>query len=138
MVEGQIMTKIAWIEDDYEEISSLVRLLELDGVEIPKYRTLRDVEDHIEDVLSCDAIILDIILPPIKEDDPHQGISVLKMLREKYSYKKPVVVCSVVRAPGIIAELRKLDVLDDNILSKPIRPSMLAKTVKKALEIEED
>ena len=37
------MTKIAWIEDDYDEISSLVRLLELDGYIIPRYRTRQDV-----------------------------------------------------------------------------------------------
>ncbi len=127
------MPKIAWIEDDYDEISSLVRLLELDGYEIPRYRTRQDVEKSIEEIVSCDGMILDIILPPIKEDDPHQGISILKMLREKYNYDKPVVVCTVVRAPGVIDKLRKLGVLNGNILHKPVRPSIVAATVKKAL-----
>jgi len=126
------MSKVAWIEDDYDEISSLVKLLELDGYEIPRYRTRPDVDNSIKTILSCDAIILDIILPPIKED-PYQGLSVLKMLREQYDYNKPVVVCTVVRAPGIIDKLRRLGVLDENILHKPVRPSKLAATVKKAL-----
>lgn len=127
------MPKIAWIEDDYEEISSLVRLLELDGFQIPRYRTRPDVEKSIEEILSCDGILLDIILPPIKEDDPHQGISILKMLREKYEYNKPVVVCTVVRAPGVLDSLRKLGVQNGNILHKPVRPSRLTEVVKKAL-----
>jgi len=127
------MTKIAWIEDDYDEISSLVRLLELDGYVIPRYRTRQDVEKSIEEIVSCDGLILDIILPPIEEGDPHQGISILKMLREKYNYNKPVVVCTVVRAPAVIDKLRKLGVLNGNILHKPVRPSILASTVKKAL-----
>jgi DNA-binding response OmpR family regulator len=126
------MSKIAWIEDDIDEISSLVRLLELDGYEIPRYRTRSDVDKYIEEILSCDAIILDIILPPI-EEDPHQGLSILKILRERYHYNKPVVVCSVVRAPGVMDELRKFGVSNGNVLHKPVRPSVLTATVKKAL-----
>ena len=132
------MSKIAWIEDDYDEISSLVRLLELDGYEIPRYRTRPDVDKSIEEILSCDAIILDIILPPVKEDNPHQGLSILKILREQYDYKKPVVVCTVVRAPGVMTELRRLGVPDENILHKPVRPSVLTKVVKKALGSEKE
>ena len=130
------MSKIAWIEDDYDEISSLVRLLELDGYEIPRYRTRSDVDKSVDEILSCDAIILDIILPPIKEEDPYQGLSILKMLREQYNYDKPVVVCTVVRAPGIMDKLRRLGIIDENILHKPVRPSKLTETVKKALVLE--
>jgi CheY-like chemotaxis protein len=130
------MTKIAWIEDDYDEISSLVRLLELDGYIIPRYRTRQDVEKSMEEIVSCDGLILDIILPPIEEGNPHQGISILKILREKYDYNKPVVVCTVVRAPAIIESLNKLGVPNGNILHKPVRPSVLALTVKKALGLQ--
>lgn len=127
------MTKIAWIEDDYEAISSLVRLLELDGCEIPVYRNRADVEKSLEEILLCDAIILDIIFPPIVEDDPYQGVSVLRMLKEKHKYDKPVIICSVVRAPGVMDALRRLGISNENILNKPVRPSVLAATVKKAL-----
>ena len=127
------MPKIAWIEDDYDEISSLVRLLELDGFDIPRYRSRHDVDKSIDEILSCDAIILDIILPPIMEESPHQGLSILKILREKYHYEKPVVVCSVVRAPGVMDELRKLGVSNGNILHKPVRPSVLTAAVKRAI-----
>jgi|ERR671925_1779860 DNA-binding response OmpR family regulator len=126
------MPKIAWIEDDHDEISSLVRLLELDGFEIPRYRTRSDVDQSLEEILSCDAIILDIILPPT-EEEPYQGLAILKILRENYHYDKPVVVCSVVRAPRVMDELHKFDVSNGNILHKPVRPSVLALTVKKAL-----
>jgi len=130
------MSKIAWIEDDSDEIASLVRLLELDGYEIPRYRARPAVDNSIDQILACDAIILDIILPPIKEDEPHQGLSILKMLREQYNYDKPVVVCTVVRAPGVIDNLRRLGVLNGNIVHKPVRPSVLTAVVKKALDEE--
>ncbi len=126
------MLKVAWIEDDYDEISSLVGILELDGYEIPRYRTRPDVDKSIEEILSCDAIILDIILPPT-EDEPYQGLSILRILRQVHHYEKPVIVCSLVRAPGVMDELRKLGVSNGNILHKPVRPSVLAATVKKAL-----
>jgi CheY-like chemotaxis protein len=130
--KGLAMSKIAWIEDDHEEISSLVRLLELDGYEIPRYTNRAEVDTSIENILSCDAILLDIILPPV-EEDPYQGLSILKMLREQYNYDKSVVVCTVVRTPGVLDNIRKLGVLNENILHKPVRPSVLTKVVKKAL-----
>jgi len=126
------MTKIAWIEDDYEEISSLVRLLELDNFEVARYRTRNDVEEKIGDILTCDAIILDVVLPPITEDEPHQGVSILKLLRQKYHYTNPVVVCSAVRTPGVIESLQKLKV--SAILHKPLRPSVLYAEVKKFVQ----
>ncbi len=127
------MTTVAWIEDDYEEIAALVSLLVADGYEIKRFRTREDVETRMEEVRVCDALLLDIILPPIKDDNPHQGLSILRKLRDEFGYNKPVVVCSVVRAPGIMDELHKLGVAKENILHKPVRPSVLTKAVKKAL-----
>ncbi len=126
------MAKIAWIEDDSEEISSLVRLLELDNFEVARYRTRNEVEEKIGDILISEAIILDMILPPVTEDEPYQGISILKLLRQRYHYANPVVVCSVVRASGIIATLNNLNV--SAILHKPLRPSVLYEEVKKLVQ----
>ena len=126
------MSKIAWIEDDHPEIPSLVRLLELDGHDIPRYRTSQDVEEHLAEICQCDAIILDIILPPTN-DDPYQGLSVLKKLREKCNYSAPVIVCSVVRNPNVLQALNELGVPGSWILHKPVRPSVLHDVVTKAL-----
>jgi CheY-like chemotaxis protein len=127
------MTTISWLEDDHEEIAALVYLLEADNYVIKRYRTRNDVDSHIEEICQSDAILLDIILPPVIENEPHQGVSILRRLREELGYNKPVVVCSVVRAPGIIKELHKLGVPDEYILPKPVRPSVLTSIVKKAL-----
>jgi DNA-binding NarL/FixJ family response regulator len=108
------MSKIAWIEDDHDEIPSLVRLLELD--------------EH--NICGCDAVILDIILPPAT-DDLYQGVSVLRKLREECKYSGPVVICSVVRNPDVLKAVRELGVSD--ILHKPVRPSKLYDAVKKVL-----
>ena len=125
------MARIAWIEDDHERIGSLVKLLENDGHTILPYGSWPAVEEQIETICKCDAIILDIILPPV-EDDPYLGLSVLEQLRDKHNYRGPVVVCSRVKNPVVIHHLRELNVTD--ILHKPVRPSRLYDVVKKALE----
>jgi DNA-binding response OmpR family regulator len=121
------MRKIAWIEDEADAISSLVRLLELNNYEVARYRTREDVDEKIGEIILADAIILDLVLPPATEEEPYQGISILKQLRQIYHYINPVVVCSVVRTPDIIATLTDMDV--SAILHKPIRPSVLFEVV---------
>lgn len=125
------MARIAWIEDDHEKISSLVRLLERDGHIILPYSSWREVKEQIETIRACDIIILDIILPPV-EDDPYLGLSVLALLRNEHGYGAPVVVCSRVKNPVVLRELRELGVTE--ILRKPVRPSVLYDVVTKALE----
>jgi DNA-binding response OmpR family regulator len=124
------MSKIAWIEDDHDEIPSLVRLLELDEHNILRYRTCQEVEEDLEEICGCDAVILDIILPPAT-DDLYQGVSVLRKLREECKYSGPVVICSVVRNPDVLKAVRELGVSD--ILHKPVRPSKLYDAMTKAL-----
>jgi CheY-like chemotaxis protein len=124
------MARIAWIEDDHEKIHSLVRLLEREGHTILPYSSWQEVKDQIETVCACDAIILDIILPPV-EDDPYLGLSVLEQLRKEHGYQGPVVVCSRVQNPVVLHELQELGVTE--ILRKPVRPSVLYEVVTKAL-----
>ena len=125
------MARIAWIEDDHERISSLVRPLENDGHIVLPYGTWQEVEKQIEVICSCDAVILDIILPPV-EDDPYMGLSILDQLRHQHNYRGPVVVCSRVKNPVVIHHLWELNVTD--ILNKPVRPSALYDSVTKALK----
>jgi len=125
------MARIAWIEDDHKRISSLVKLLENDGHSIVPCGSWQEVEKQIKIVCECDVIILDIILPPV-EDDPYSGLSVLRYLREQHGYRGPVVVCSRVRNPIVLEQLRELGVAD--IVHKPVRPSVLHGIVTKALD----
>lgn len=125
------MARIAWIEDDHDRISSLVRLLERDGHKILPYSSWQEVKEQIETICACDAIILDIILPPT-EDDPYLGLSVLEQLREEHGYQGPVVVCSRVKNPVVLNQLQELGATE--ILRKPARPSVLYDVVTKALE----
>jgi CheY-like chemotaxis protein len=125
------MAHIAWIEDDHDRIGSLVKLLERDGHTILPYSSWQEVKEQTETICACDAIILDIILPPV-EDDPYLGLSVLEQLREEHGYQGPVVVCSRVKNPVVINRLQELGVME--ILRKPVRPSVLYNAVTKALE----
>jgi CheY-like chemotaxis protein len=124
------MARIAWIEDDHEKIGSLVTLLERDGHTILPYASWQEVKQNIEMICQCDAIILDIILPPI-EEDPYLGLSILQQLREKHTYQRPVVVCSRVKNPVVLQELEELGITQ--ILRKPTRPSVLYQVVTEAL-----
>ena len=125
--------KIVWIEDDYDEIPAMVRLFELDNHEIKRYRTRSDVKNDREYVCDCDVIILDIILPSI-EDEPYQGVWVLRDLRQEWGYDGPVVVCTVVKNPEVMTALEKLGVTC--ILIKPVRPSVLYNQVNMVWQIE--
>ena len=125
------MSTIMWIEDDHSEMPALVGVLEKAGHDIPRYRTYTEVIDRLEEVCQCDAVILDVILPPIN-DNPYNGVIVLKKLREHCEKNIPVVVCTVVRNPAIIETLYKLGVSE--ILHKPVRPTKLAEAVTRAIQ----
>jgi DNA-binding response OmpR family regulator len=120
------MKRIAWIEDDSNDISALVEPLEMAGYEVLRFRTVSEVDKDIEKICKCDAVILDILLPP-KSENPFQGIAVLRKLREEKNYQKPVVVCTVVKTDGVIETLKLIGVSE--IIHKPVRPSKLRDTV---------
>lgn len=124
------MARIAWIEDDHEKIRSLVKLLDAQGHTILPYKSWQEVKQNIETICRCDAVILDIILPPVN-DDPYLGLSILRQLREEHEYQKPIVVCSRVKNPAVLRELEQLGVTQ--ILRKPVRPSELYQAVTEAL-----
>ena len=124
------MARIAWIEDDHERIGSLMALLKRDGHTILPFGSWQEVEERVETICTCDAIVLDIILPQV-EDDPYLGLSVLEQLRGKHGYQGPVVVCSRVQNPVVLHRLGELGVTE--ILLKPVRPSLLYDAVTRVL-----
>lgn len=125
------MAVIAWVEDDHEKIGALVKLLEREH-EIRRYSSWKEVDEKIEEILQTDALILDIILPPI-DDGPYRGVDVLTKLRQQ-GYQKPVIICSHVKNQNVYENLIKLGVQDGNILRKPVRPSKLYEVVTQALD----
>lgn len=127
---------IAWIEDDYKTIGALTRLLQDAGHKIVTYGSWQEVKKKIEDVLAADAIILDIILPPI-EEGPYTGVRLLRQLRQEHKYSGPVIVCTGVRNPEVHAELENM-LGATGILRKPVRPSELFDKVIDALMKQEE
>jgi CheY-like chemotaxis protein len=89
------------------------------------------VDENLEEICGCDAVILDIILPPATRDNPYRGVSVLRKLRQHCKHGVPVVVVTVVRNPHVIEALEELGV--SAILRKPVRPSKLYEEVAKLL-----
>jgi CheY-like chemotaxis protein len=132
------MTKqIVWIEDDANIIWSVVRPLEDRGYKIIAVESMREALERIEELRSCDLILLDVILPAGDErweKEHHIGVHLLRKLREQ-AVTTPVLAFTVVGKPETRKALRELGVKD--ILNKPILPSELERAVLAILGEEE-
>jgi CheY-like chemotaxis protein len=117
---------IAWIEDDIDVIDPVVKPLRQVGFQILEFRTYSEAVAHLEELSSCDLILLDLILPPGMEevsDSKYLGLELLKYLR-KANIKAPVVIFSVV-AEIIDITREELQELNATTVSKPVRPLQL-------------
>lgn len=123
--------KIAWIDDDTEVIDPVIGLLVKDNHEIIRIRTVREALDSVAVLQACDAILLDMILPPGPGNEDlgeYAGLELLRKLRQEYQVEVPVVILSVVDARKIEDQLEPLRVAD--YLRKPA----LRMEVKQAVE----
>lgn len=124
------MAAIAWIDDDHERINDLMTFLRRAGHTISTYKSWAEVREQLEQICQSDAIILDIILPPV-DDDPYLGLPILAQLREERGYTRPIIVCSRVKNPDVLRQLHELGVA--KILHKPALPSELYDAVIEVL-----
>ncbi len=127
--------KIAWIEDDIDIIEPVIRPLKRAGYEFLELGSVKDVLDNLDDVRTCDLILLDMILPTGAVEGTfgrYPGLKLLKMFREELSIDIPSVVLTVVTNEDTITELKDFGALD--IILKPVLPSELRERVLKALK----
>lgn len=108
------MRQVVWLDDDYDTIGSLVKLLQRDGHRVLRLRTVSEALDHVNDILDCDLLILDVLLPPgqaaMANEDHYRGRTLLRTLREEWGFDRPVIVCSIVAKTELDAELEALGV----------------------------
>ena len=121
---------IVWIEDDIDVIDPVVDPLRKSGFNILPLRNYTEAKDHLEEIRNCDLILIDLILPPGREeqenDQEYLGLKLLKFLRHE-EIQIPVIAFSVVAdEPNLEEELRQLNAVP---LSKPVRPSELKNEV---------
>jgi len=127
--------KIAWMEDDIEIIEPVVKPLKDAGHSFVELFSVEEVIDALDDVRSCDLILLDLLLPvgeAAGNYGRYPGLRLLEVLREQYSIDIPAVVLTMVPNERVLSKLKKLGVAD--IITKPILPSKLKERVLKALE----
>lgn len=130
--------KIAWIEDDTAIIDPVVRPLEKAGYEFMRFRSVKDALDQIEQIKECDLILLDLILPVGDAEGSfgeYPGLELLKMIRDKYSIKKPILVFSVVTNTIVQEELKRIGV---QMVRKPVMPPDLKEKVEKMIAEAEE
>jgi CheY-like chemotaxis protein len=130
--------EIAWIEDDIDIISPVVRPLELDGYQFLKFRNATDADNAIEQIRRSDLVLLDMLLPVGQKGqdiEDYEGLRLLRDWRKAYKTKfPPVVAFTVITSDRIVSELRQLKVA--GIVGKPVRPSELKKYLLKILQAE--
>lgn len=116
---------IAWIDDDAAALEPLIWPLKREGFKMRIYFSIREALEDESELLECDALILDILLPQERrgrrEPVVENGVALLHALREK-GYEKGIIVLSVVTASWLGTnreQLIELGVQEENILRKP-------------------
>lgn len=94
------MTKVLWIEDDYDRIKGLTRPLEKNGFQITP---VTDTESFftLENKYNFDLYIVDLILPQKKnydtlDPDEFENLPGIKIVHDLNSKGKKIIVLSVV------------------------------------------
>ena len=118
---------IAWIEDDSDVIFGVVKPLIKQGVTINTYYNYAEAINHIDEIRDCDLILLDIILPPGASDEKGNslGIKLLRLLRNEYQVKMPIIIFSIVANASDIISTSELESLGAQALPKGITPQEL-------------
>ncbi|MFN0085620.1 MAG: hypothetical protein ACKVX9_09550 [Blastocatellia bacterium] len=136
---------VAWIEDDADEIIVVIKPLLRAGIEFKIYHNYSDALGKMEEIRSCDLILLDLIIPPgdsapsgkqqKDEEEEYLGKLLLKKMREEFGIGLPVIVLSVVAQMDAFSseEKEKWRIKE---LVKPIRPTALKTEVLHAMGVE--
>jgi CheY-like chemotaxis protein len=124
---------IAWIEDDAEELDTLLNPLRRANFVIKPFHSYSEVLAHLDEIRQCNLILLDIVIPPgpdtadQADDDEYLGKTLLKRFRREFNLVQPVIVLSFF-AQVELSE-KELRSLNAQALTKPIRPSAIKKAV---------
>jgi CheY-like chemotaxis protein len=118
---------IAWIEDDSDVIFAVVKPLINQGVTIKPYYNYAEAIKHIDEIQQCDLILLDVILPPgaSNVEGNSLGIKLLRLLRNEYQLKLPIIVFSIVANASDIISPSELELLGAQAVPKGITPQEL-------------
>ncbi len=137
---------IAWIEDDSDEIAAVVKPLRRAGFEFKCFYHYAEAIARIDEIVKCDLILLDLILPtgptgddsdPALEAEDYLGKLLLRRFRREFGIDAPVIVLSVV-AKGNVFDEDETEDLKITLLSKPVRPSRLKAEVYRLLNLDEE
>jgi len=125
---------VVWIEDDIYIIGSIVEPLEKAGVTVAKFRSLREALDNIETIRSSQLIVLDVLMPldESRNGTRYGGLGFVEALKAA-GIAVPLVILTVVTNPEVREKLAALGVDPENILRKPILPSVLKEHVLRVL-----
>lgn len=133
---------IAWIEDDADEISVIIKPLQRAGFHFNHYGNYVDAMERLEEIKESDLILLDMIIPsgaaaPELNKERFLGKNLLRRFREEFNIQKPAIVLSFSADTNGFEE-GEADELKVACLSKPIKPAELKATVLRVLGMENE
>lgn len=130
------MARIAWIEDDAQDIDDVLLPLKRADHVIDTYETFKGSITRVDDLKSANLILLDILLPSgdaaATNDDLSAGLDLLTELR-RLGVSAPVVVFSARSRRQHEAEITSdMDIRD--WIQKPVSRYVLAERVEAVLK----
>lgn len=128
---------IAWIEDDIDVIYGVTKPLSNLGVTLNHYYNYQDAISRIDEIRSCDLILLDAILPPGASGatGSNLGIKLLKRFRDEFNLDMPVIIFSIVANAQDVINTSELQEYKAHTLPKGITPLELKNEVLEVLGI---
>ena len=103
--------KILWIEDDYYHLQGLVSPLKKMNFEIDAVESYDEALVFLKNWRDYDLIILDLLMPNMKETDFREDLKPWHYGRELFYYMKelnvdkPIIIISIVQYRKLIEEL---------------------------------
>lgn len=121
MYKEKMTKRILVIDDDFEDLSNVKKVLENDGYHVSGATNGAQGLDALEED-KFDCILIDVRMPTLS------GYDLLRILRERLNHKVPMIYVTIVPK-------KEVDLNDiDGFVQKPISEKALLKEVKKVMK----
>jgi len=141
------MSKILWIDDDYEAIKGLMRPLEQAGHEIDPARTIVSALEKLRGGIEYELAIIDIILPLststhtsvpacIQESldtGHHAGEGLIAYMRQELGWRIPIIVMSVLAHDGQVRARLESYEISEFLTKGDLSSQQVKQTVERVL-----
>jgi CheY-like chemotaxis protein len=138
------MSKILWIDDDYQGIMGLVRLIEQAGHQITGVRTIHSALQELRSDKEYELFIIDILLPIdestdtsvpdcIKMAGDNTGEGLIAYIRNEMNLSTPIIIISILAGDSQLKSRLEPYEVSSYLPKGALTPSLVKETVDQAL-----